>query len=124
MCINRTIKEYAIPIYEDSFLSDINNYKKFVINDGLFYETLLMLIRGETVKFSKRIAKFNRVKEKELRIKVDEAHAKYSQTKTDQDASHLRSYKEDLERNRKSYIDGLIVRSRTRWHEEGEKSSK
>ena len=66
-CIDRTVKEYAIPVYDENLLSEITNYEKiqFLINDGLLYETMLMLIRGETVKYSKRKAKFTKMKERE-----------------------------------------------------------
>ena len=36
----------------------------------------------------------------------------------------MKNYQEELENLRKPIISGLIVRSRTRWHEEGERSSK
>ena len=39
-------------------------------------------------------------------------------------AHALQNAQEALEKHRKPYIEGLIVRSRTQWHEEGERNSK
>ena len=125
-CIERTIEQYALPIYSPSFLFDPCNYKdiNFQIKDDLFYETLLMMIRGETIKFSKQKAKRTKTKERELVTQIENAHAQYCETKSEECAVRLRSFKDELESMRKSQIDGVIVRSRTTWHEEGERSSK
>ena len=125
-CIDRQIEQYSLPIYSYSFLSSTCNYKdiKFNINDDLFYETLLMMIRGETVRYSKRKAKRLKEKEKELITQIAHAHSTFSKDRSELNASRLEEYKEKLENVRKPHINGLIVRSRTRWHEDGEKSSK
>ena len=52
------------------------------------------------------------------------AHTEFTRTKDEEDAVRLNSYKEQLEVLRKPLIDGLIIRSKTKWHEDGEKSSK
>ena len=125
-CICRTIEDYAIPLYTQDFLSNTSNYKdiQFQIDDDLFYETLLLMIRGETVKYSKRKAKRMKEKEKELVTRISNANTVFSRTKSAESGSLSQRYKKELEEFRKPYIDGLIVRSRARWHEEGEKSSK
>ena len=125
-CINRTVKEYAVPVYANEYLFNECNYKdiQFHINDGLFYETLLMMIRGETVKYSKMKAKRRRAKEKEVIASISRAQETFAHTKADEDARRLQVYKDQLENLRKPLINGLIVRSRTTWHEDGEKSSK
>ena len=125
-CVNRTIQEYALPIYAHEFLSHESNYEhiEFNINDGLFYETLLMMIRGETVKYAKQKAKRRREQEKELMSQIELANTEFAHTKSEEVAVRINSYNEQLERIRKPLIDGLIVRSRTKWHEDGEKSSK
>ena len=66
ICIRRTIEEYALPIYTQEFMSNECNYGniQFKIDDGLFYETLLMLIRGETIRYSKIKAKKNAERKK------------------------------------------------------------
>ena len=59
ICIRRTIEEYALPIYTREFMSNECNYGniQFKIDDGLFDETFLMLIRGETIRYLKIKAK-------------------------------------------------------------------
>ena len=125
-CIDSTVKQYALPIYTESFLADPSNYKDITlqINDDLFYETLLMMIRGETVKYSKQKVRLAKEKEKEVLEQIEKAQLEHFETKTEQSAARLQKYKEDLEELRKPMIDGLIIRSRTMWHEEGERSSK
>ena len=48
----------------------------------------------------------------------------FDHDKCDGKALILKKAKEELEEHRKPYIEGLIVRSRTQWYEDGEKSSK
>ena len=55
---------------------------------------------------------------------IEKAQSEHFETKTEQSAARLQKYKEDLEELRKPMIDGLIIRSRTMWHEEGERFSK
>ena len=126
ICIDRTVEQYALPVYTQNFLLDEGCFKdiQFQISDDLFYETLLMMIRGETIKFSKRKAKRTKEKEKELLTRISNAHSQFCDARTDENAFRLKKYQEELENLRKPIISGLIVRSRTRWHEEGERSSK
>ena len=125
-CIDRTIEQYAIPIYAQSFLLNPCNYMniELQIKEDLFYETLLMMIRGETVKFAKKKAKRAKEKEKELILKMENAHLQHCGIRTEESAASFEKCKEELENFRKTEISGLIVRSRTKWHEEGERSSK
>ena len=84
---------------------------------------MLMIIRGETVKYSKVKAK--RSKEKELIAQINSAASTiFSKSRSEECVSGLRTCKEQLEKFRKPIINGLIVRSRTRWHDDVEKPSK
>ena len=124
--IKETVIQYALPVYNEEYATDEKNYDsiQFTIKDSLFYETLLMLIRGETVKYCKRKARNRRVQEDELVDKIQLAQNIFNQDKCEANAQSLHKAKEDLEEHRKPYVEGLIVRSRTQWHEEGERSSK
>lgn len=60
--INKIIKEekhkYALPIYALNAIDNLpENEIQFTIPDDLFLETILLRIRGETVKFSSEIKK-------------------------------------------------------------------
>ena len=120
------VYQYAIPVYDEEYATDENNFHsvQFTIDDCLFYETLIMLIRGETVKYCKRKARKRRAKEKELTNNIHRAQEVFNTNKNELNAQLINAAKEKLEVHRKPYIEGLIIRSRTQWHEEGEKSSK
>ena len=124
--INNTITQYAIPVYNEEYVTNENNFEsiQFTIDDNIFYETLIMLIRGETVQYCKRKARKRRSKESELLSKIQIAHTEFNANKCEVNEQLLHKAKKDLESHRKPYIEGLIIRSRTKWHEEGEKSSK
>ena len=124
--IRNTINQYAVPIYSREYIDNFDNYNavQFTISESLLYETLLMIIRGETVKYCKRRANKQKEKEKELENNIKLAHDQFNNDKNNITAQALQKAKDELEEHRKPYIDGLIVRSRTQWHEEGERSSK
>ena len=79
-----TIKQYAIPVYSDEFIYSPLNFDEiqFTISDGLFYETLLMMIRGETVKFSKQKARENRSEESKPESEIKQLSNTFSVSKT------------------------------------------
>lgn len=125
-CITDTVKQYAIPIYRKEYYADFLNYPtvQLTISDCLFYETLLMLLRGESVSFAKQNAKQKKKVEKDLQQKLDKAQEQFNRTASESDLNVVELAKNELEEARKSKIEGLIVRSRVQWHEHGEKSSK
>lgn len=97
---------------------------QFTIDTGLFYDTLIMMLRGETVKFSKRIAKERRAEECQLLAEVKNAQDKFDETKSHDDLVNVEIAQNNLEKARESRIKGLIVRSRANWCEQGERSTK
>ena len=120
------IKQYAIPVYNPHFISDPSNFRQiqFTISNHSFYETLLMMIRGETVKFSKRKARACREKEKEIIGDISRNKAAFHANPVPQNLRRLEETQKALEDLRKPRIQGLITRSRVRWHESGETCSK
>ena len=124
--IVNTVEQYAAPVYSKEFMLDPSNFKEiqFTINTSLFYETLLMLIRGETVKYSKQKARVNRQHEKELNDEITHLRDIFVQTGANIDLDNLSNAQQKLEAIREPKIHGAITRSRIRWHEEGEKCSK
>ena len=55
----RDIKlQYALPVYNYEELDNIPNEEvQFVINDQLFFDTLLMEIKGESISYVSKINK-------------------------------------------------------------------
>ena len=124
--ITNIVFQYAVPVYNEEYVTDYNNYEfiQFTVEDGLFYETLIMLIRGQTVQYCKRKARKRRLKDAELTNKVQIAYNTFNKDKCDTNLKLLCKAKKEVEEYRQPHIEGLIIRSRTQWHEEGEKSTK
>ena len=121
-----TVHQYAVPVYEREFISDPFNYNEveFTISAGLFYETLLMTIRGETVRFSKQKARSTREREiKQMHI-INTLQKEFDLNQCSADLLRLEEAKALLEEIRKPKIMGLITRSRVNWFEEGERCTK
>ena len=124
--IVNVIAQYAIPVYSENYMSDPVNFEsiQFTINDSLFYETLLMLIRGETVKYSKLRARKYREKETELCKEIMLIRKSLNDYPNPENLKRLEDKQKVLEELRKPKIQGLITRCRVNWHEEGETCSK
>ena len=125
-CIVETVKQYAVPLYQETYFFDAQNYNAIhlTITDCLFYETLIMMLRGESIKYSKQNAKRFRAREDELKREIDIAQEQFDSTTREEDLHHLEMVKIRLEEFRRPKIEGLIVRSRVQWYEDGERSSK
>ena len=126
MCISQTLQQYAVPLYTESVYNNYECYAniQLTISEILFYETLIMLIRGETVKFSKQEAKRRRMRQTLLEEQIFNLEQKFAASGEQSDAIELDLLKNSLEEMRRPMIDGLIVRSRVAWHEQGERNTK
>ena len=113
--INNAIREeickYAFPIYNQKFLeTDYLDNVKILINDSLFLETLLLRIRGESIKFSSRLKK-SKLEREQLLIEEIENIEKSGNT---QSMMHILNDKqEELESIRAERIRGHMIRCRT-----------
>ena len=125
-CIIDTLKQYAVPLYDDGLYNDHKYYEflQLTISDSLFYETLIMMIRGVTVKYSKQKAKRMRAYETSLIANIARAEEKLMKSGQQRDADMLDNLKNELEELRSPMIDGLIIRSRVAWHEKGERNTR
>ena len=125
-CIYNTIKQYAVPLYNENVYTNYHNYAsiRLTIDECLFYETLIMMLRGESIRFAKQQAKKTKAKEDELKREIEKAQEQFNSSALESDLNLLDIAKNNLEEARRPMIEGLIVRSRAQWHEHGEKSSK
>ena len=116
-----TIKQqYAILIYSPDELQNIPaNEIQFNISDQLFFETLLMEIRGKTISYSSHKKKADREKENTLNENLTAIEK--NNPISEEDAAKIEEIKNELEQLRKKKIEGLLVRSRANWINEGEK---
>ena len=120
-CINDTKEQYMLPVYSKEFIEDSNNNDmiQFTISHQLFLETLLMEIRGKTISHSA----YKKKKEKEKEDSLQKAIANLEKS-SEINFDLLEIKKEELENVRKEKIKGIIIRSRVKWAEEGEKPTK
>lgn len=99
----------------------------FEINDQLFLETLLLIIRGNTIKFSSIKKRKSQEEEKKLENEIklieEEINSNFLTT-TEERLQELEQKKNNLTEIRNDKIDGVMLRSRSRYEELGEKPTK
>ena len=104
-----------------------NQNLQFSINDQLFLETLLMIIRGNTIKFSSIKKKENIREEQNLEHEIKEIENEINTNFLnieDEKLNILVQKKERLVEIRKAKIEGVMLRSRVRYEDLGEKPTK
>ena len=120
--INRTIKQYAVPIYDLDNLNKIPAHEiHFTITDQLFFEVLLMEIRGKSISYASYKKKKENIEEKELNRTLTELE---NTNLTQETAEKIETIKEDLQLIRDKRMEGIITRSKVQWIDKGEKPSK
>ena len=103
-----------------------NIHNTYSINDQLLLEMILLAIRGETIKYSSRKKKENSRQEKQLEDEILNLESKITetlQTVSQEDINLLNDKKNRLHEIRKSKIEGVMLRSRCRYEDLGEKPS-
>ena len=121
--IKRVKQQYMIPVYNLDNIDDIDlENLEFLINDQLFLETLLMEIRASTISYAsfKKRSRVNR--EKILIERINENEKCLLQDEGVR--TTLENDRTELENIRKHKMEGIQIRSRARWIQEGEKVSK
>ena len=125
--IRQTKYDYALPVYNFANLDQIDNAEsQFSISDQLFFETLLMKIRSMTIPYAAK-EKRRRSREKfELERDIKQLHEMIDRNENVQSniQERLEELEQKLERIRKKELDSLIIRSRCKWIEHGEKPTK
>lgn len=100
---------------------------KFNINDQLFLETLLLMIRGNTIKYSsykkKQQLQEERKLEQEIKILENEVNRNFLNM-TEEALNTLEIKKSILNDIQKEKIEGMMLRSRSRYEDLGEKPTR
>ena len=122
--IRDVVQTYAASPYLRSNLHEIHpNEIQFTTNDQLFFEMLLMEIRSKTISYAswkkKEANRIETLLENEIRNLTDQVDLG-DVTQTDV----LSSKQAELVNLRKKKMDGVLIRSKTRWMEYGEKPSR
>ena len=114
-------KQYSALVYHTDSIDEIENKELcLTINDQLFLEVLLMEIRGKTIAYSSYKKREIRKLEKTLNDEI----AEIEQNIDDSNVHTLDNKKRELENIRRAKVDGMIVRSKAKYIEEGEKNTK
>ena len=109
---------------DKQYISDLgDNLIHFILS--LKWDLVKMEIRGFTVTFSKTKARKRRDEESSLQKKINELFIKAEKNKNNrQIICELNSTRARLEKIMALKTRGTILRSRARWHEQGERNNK
>ncbi len=125
--IQKTKEDYAIPIYVRDLINNIDPAKlHFTIDDQMFFEMVLLNIRGMTIPYCAAKKRKNVEKTKRLEEELKLLHELSDQLGDDNQVQNglIEDVTNQLEELRKEHMKGVLVRSRVRWIEEGERPSK
>ena len=115
--------QYCVPVYNQENINNISNEELlFVINDQLFFETLLMEIRGKSISYASYKKRSEKQEEENLILEINTLE---QSTNIDQESMmRLEDRRARLEELRNKKVEGMVIRSRLRWIQEGEKPSR
>ena len=124
--INKTIDQekikYLPPVYNmDNIHTISDNEIQFTIPDNLFLETLMMEIRGISIKFSSRIKKNSDQTEKNLVTEINNIENSFD---LESNYEILEQKKIELQKIREKKLRGEIIRSRVQILNESERPTK
>ena len=118
--IKKTKQQYSALTYMQDNIDNIKNEDlHLTINDQLFFEVLLMEIRGKTISYSTFKKKEENIREKNLIHDIEILENDITNNNIDT----LESKKSELELLRQTKLDGMLIRSKAQYIEEGEKNS-
>ena len=115
------IKEtYAAFPYDRGKINEIDNeIFETVINPQLFLDMLLLELRGKSIAFSAAIRKKERENEEKIENLINQLEKSF-----ETNSEKIQELKEELREMREKKLKGVLIRSRARWIEQGEKASK
>ena len=116
-CIQDTLNQYRD-------INQPNNEEKFIISDQMIFEMLKLEIRGQTIAYSSAKKKLQNIEEKKLDKKIDKLHETFSKNPNQENTLKLNEAQNELKILREKKVEGIIMRSKAKWHLEGERNSK
>ena len=120
--IKDTVADYAVfPYNRESLITIPIADISLTISDQLFLDVLLMKIRSKTISFASYKKRKFQDNEKQLLTDIENLENKDHLNEYEQDL--LKSKREELENIRDFRLRGVLLRSRARWVEDGEKVS-
>lgn len=94
------------------------------VDPQLLWETIKLQCRGESIKYSSRIRKNKRNKVHKLEKRIQELEQNAIIPTNPTEIEQIKKLKQELDKEIESYTKGSFIRSRARWQEEGERSTK
>ena len=121
--IEKVKQQYSIMIYSPEAINNIPpDEVQFTITDQLFFEVLLMEIRGKSISYAAYRKKVQTEREKELNKRLLDIEEKT--LLTNEDILIFETTKNELEQFRKNRMEGVAVRCKANWINEGEKPTR
>ena len=118
--IKEIIKEYAVTPYNKDFLENISTEDIcLTVDDQLFLDVLLMKIRAKTISYASYKKKIRLEDEKRLLQEIGNLEKIQNPNILEQEL--LKEKQEELTNIRDFRLRGVLLRSRARWVEDGEK---
>ena len=118
-----TVLTYALPVYTEEFVRENVGNVEITISWSSFWEVLILNLRTSTVSFAIHKKRSRDAEEKKALREIMELEEETQITPNLKNVENLQIAKERLELIRKHKLEGIIVRSRAKWREEGERSS-
>ena len=123
--INHHKQIYAATPYSPDYIESKTHGFDIMIDASLFWETLLVTLRGKIINFSKKLKRENKKNEENLENKISILNNKVNTGEySKQLYNELIQKNEELIGIRKQALNGMVIRSRANWLEYGEKPSK
>jgi len=120
--IDQVIKEYAAFPYNRETLHELPLADiSFTISDQLFLDVLLMKIRAKTISYATWKKRKYQEKENNLQKHIEELEEKVNLSS--EETILLENEKQELIKIRDFRMKGVLLRSRARWVDDGEKVS-
>ena len=121
--INNITLQYAVPVYNMDSIKEIDpDNIAFTISDQLFFETLLMEIRGKSISYASY--KKKKDSEEENRLNNILKGLEDKSDITDIHVENIEKIRQDLEHFRRKKLEGIAIRSRSQWLHSGEKATR
>ena len=117
-CIRDTLSEYYSGGNIDDFL-----HVELLCNDQVFFEILKMKIRSVSIAYSIRKSRDEKEKTLKLENDIQILENQMNLNPTEFIQASLNQKKGELENRRQDIVEGLLLRSRANWHENGERCS-
>ena len=117
-------QEYALPVYQMEYVGQNPDKVQFTIEPSLFFETLLMTIRRETITFGIRKQRAIREEEDKLLREIEELSKEVDALGERESMNNLQRLQSRLEAMREHKLSGCLVRSRALWRNYAEKPTK